>query len=83
MLRILKDCILGGESVHEGEILPLTDFSKNDLNIIIGAGYAEFYMEETEVDEQSAIAEEPEDFTVSPVKPVKKTARKKAVKKTK
>lgn len=81
MLRILKDCILSGESVHKGEILPIADLAKTDINIIVGAGYAEFY--EGEDEEQSAIPEEPEDFTVSPVKPAKKTAKKKAVKKTK
>lgn len=81
MLRILKDCILCGESVHEGEILPIEDLAEKDIQVIVGAGCAEFCEEDYE--EDNAIPEEPEDFTVSPVKPAKKTAKKKAVKKTK
>ena len=81
MLRVLKDCILQGESVHEGEMFCELDFDSADIQVIVGAGYAEFVGEVAE--EEDTIAEEPEDFAVEPVKPVKKTTvKKKATKKT-
>ena len=81
MLRVLKDCILHGESVHKGECLCAIDFDEADIQVIVGAGYAEFI--DDVVEEDDAIAEDPEDFAVEPVKPVKKTtAKKKATKKT-
>ena len=81
MLRVLKDCILHGESVHKGECFCAIDFDEADIQVIVGAGYAEFI--DDVVEEDDAIAEDPEDFAVEPVKPVKKTtAKKKATKKT-
>lgn len=41
MLRILKDCRLCGVSVHAGETFPLCDFDDADVQILLGAGYAE------------------------------------------
>lgn len=82
MLRILKDCILQGESVHKGECFSPIDFDEADIQVIVGAGYAEFCDDVAE-EEDDAIPEDPEDFAVEPVKPVKKTtAKKKAAKKT-
>jgi hypothetical protein len=77
MLRILKDCIFAGTSVHAGEIYPADQFDKKCVQVIVGAGFAELCTPEPEED---VIAEEPEDFTVAPVKTepaVKKTTRKK------
>ena len=82
MLRVLKDCILHGESVHEGERFCEIDFDEADIQVIVGAGYAKFCDDVAE-EEDEPIAEDPEDFAVEPVKPVKKTtAKKKATKKT-
>ena len=81
MLRVLKDCILHGESVHKGEMFCAIDYDEADIQVIVGAGYAEFVDDVAEEDD--SIAEDPEDFAVEPVKPVKKTtAKKKATKKT-
>jgi hypothetical protein len=75
MLRILKDCIIAGTSVHAGEIYPADQFDKKCVQVIVGAGFAELCTPEPEED---VIAEEPEDFTVEPVKTEpKKTTRKK------
>ena len=41
MLRILKDCRLCGVSVHAGECYPIIDFDEPDIQILIGAGFAE------------------------------------------
>ena len=80
MLRVLKDCILQGESVHNGEMFCETDFSPAAIQVIVGSGYAEFV--DDVADESDAIAEDPEDFAIEPVKTTKKTtARKKASKK--
>ena len=41
MLKILKDCRLCGVSVHAGEMFPICDFDEADIQIVIGAGFAE------------------------------------------
>ena len=41
MLRILKDTILCGVPVHAGETFPVIDIPESDLQIVIGAGFAE------------------------------------------
>lgn len=46
MLRILKDTILCGVPVHAGDTMPCIDISEKDLNIVIGAGYAERFTPE-------------------------------------
>ena len=83
MLKILKDCRLCGMSVHAGESFHECDFKEADVQVIVGAGFAErFEPVEPEVEAEDVIAEEPEDFTVAPVKEptTKKTTRKKAKK---
>lgn len=79
MLKILKDCRICGVSVHAGEIFPACDFKESDIQVVIGAGFAERFTPPVEPDElEDSIPEEPEDFTVSPVKQTaKKTASKK------
>ena len=65
MLRILKDCRLCGVSVHAGETFPASDFKESDVQVIVGAGFAERF---TQIEPEDAIPEEPEDFTIAPVK---------------
>ena len=80
MLKVTKDCILRGVSVHKGETFCESSFSPADVQVIVGAGCAEFIDDVAEEDD--VIAEEPEDFAIEPVKTVKKTtAKKKASKK--
>ena len=81
MLRVIKDCILQGESVREGETFCETDFSPAAIQIIVGAGCAEFVYDAKD-DVEDGIAEDPEDFAVEPVKATpKKAAKRKATKK--
>ena len=65
MLRILKDCRLCGVSVHAGETFPENDFKESDVQVIVGAGFAECF---TPAEPEDAIPEEPEDFEIAPVK---------------
>ena len=65
MLRILKDCRLCGVSIHAGETFHENDFKEADVQVIVGAGFAEFI---TQNEPEDAIAEEPEDFEIAPVK---------------
>ena len=74
MLKVTKDCILQGVSVHKGETFCESDFSPADVQVIVGAGYAEFIDDVTEEDD--VIAEEPEDFAIEPVKTGRKPRRK-------
>lgn len=77
MIRILKDCRICGVSVHAGEMFPACDFKESDIQVVIGAGFAERFTP-IEPEEAESIPEEPEDFTVAPVKQTaKKTASKK------
>jgi len=74
MLRILKDCIFAGTSVHAGEVFPADTFDTASVQVVTGAGFAESFEPEPE----DSVPEEPEDFTVEPVKTEpKKTTRKK------
>ena len=50
MLRILKDCIFAGTSVHAGEIYPADQFDKKCVQVIVGAGFAELCTPEPEED---------------------------------
>ena len=81
MIRILKDCRLCGMSVHAGESFHECDFKEADVQVIVGAGFAERFTP-AEPEPEDFVPEEPEDFTVAPVKEptTKKTTRKKAKK---
>ena len=65
MLRILKDCRICGVSIHAGETFPENDFKEADVQVIVGAGFAELF---TQNEPEDAIAEEPEDFEIAPVR---------------
>ena len=82
MIRILKDCRLCGTSVHAGEMYQDGDFKEADVQVVVGAGFAERFTPPVEPDEpEDSVAEEPEDFTVAPVKQTaKKTTKKKSKK---
>lgn len=41
MLRILKDCILCGVPARAGEMYPIGDFDEQDIQIVVGLGFAE------------------------------------------
>ena len=59
MLKILKDTILCGVLVHAGDTMPCIDIPENDLNIVVGAGYAERFTPEVKTPEP--LVETPED----------------------
>ena len=67
MLKILKDCVLSGVQVHAGEIYPAADFRENDIQIVLGLGFAQRFTPQEPEEPVDAGPEEPEDFTVSPV----------------
>lgn len=83
MLRILKDCRLCGVSVHAGEMFPIGDFDEADIQVVIGAGFAERYTPPVKQTPETPV-ETPEDAdpiidTPAPKTPAK-TTRKKAKK---
>ena len=82
MLKILKDCRICGTSVHAGEVFQECDFKEADVQVVVGAGFAERFTPPVEPDEpEDSLPEEPEDFTVAPVKQAtKKTTKKKSKK---
>lgn len=87
MLRILKDCRLCGVSVHAGETFPLCDFDDADVQILLGAGYAERFTpsareaERTSAVEAVASSETPVEATED-TEPTEDTSAKKTPAKT-
>ena len=80
MIRILKDTILCGVPVHAGDTFPAVDIPESDLNIIVGAGFAERFTPEIKTPETPV--ETPEDVETGkeadePVKPAKTTRKRK------
>ena len=76
MLRILKDCILCGISVHTGETYPIVDFDESDLAVVIGAGFAERFTPEVAEKPVEAAETVETDETTSKQKTPAKTTRK-------
>ena len=80
MLRILKDTVLCGVPVHAGDTMPCIDIPEKDLDIVIGAGYAELFTPEVKTPETPA--ETPEDAETDkeaeePATPAKKARKRK------
>ena len=80
MLRILKDTILCGVPVHAGETHPASDIPEADIQILIGAGYAERFTPEIKTPE--TLVETPEDVETDkeadePATPAKKAKKRK------
>lgn len=80
MLRILKDTILCGVPVHAGETFPATDIPESDLQIVIGAGFAERFTPDFKTPETPV--ETPEDVETDkepsgPATPAKKARKRK------
>lgn len=68
MLRILKDCIVCGVSVHAGDTLPAVDIPDADIAILIGANLAErFTPEPKQEPEQEKTEPEPKQDQESPM----------------
>lgn len=80
MLRILKDTVLCGVPVHAGDTMPCIDIPEKDLNIVIGAGYAELFTPEVKTPEE-AIADveivETDTESSKPATPAKKARKRK------
>lgn len=86
MLRILKDCRLCGVSVHAGETFPLCDFDDADVQILLGAGYADRYTpsaREASAEPQETPVESTEDTEPTEDTSAKKTPAKTARKRKK
>lgn len=81
MIRILKDTILCGVPVHAGDTFPVIDIPENDLNIVVGAGYAERFTPEVKTPETPV--ETPEDVNTDNEPSEPATSTKKARKRRK
>ena len=82
MLRIIKDCRLCGVSVHSGETFPIGDFDEADIQIVVGAGFAERYTPPVKETPETAV-ESTEDVKTDEDTSAKKTTAKTARKRKK